>query len=257
MEYARHGSFPPRTIRLVPCWGHPTQMSTLMAMTSLRRIVAASITLVVLTGTPSPARAQKPAPKDGDLLVYYCQNLALLTVRVLPKRVEVTTPNRKVTLTETTQPSTPTVRFSDGSATLSELGELVRYQEPGAIFWCRVEPVEVPWQDARLRGIDFRAAGDPAWTLETDNGVATEFAVGQGAKRVVTKFPAVVLAGQDTRMTMTAKSGSHALAVVAERRICHHAGSTMTLSVTVTLDKRTYTGCGRMLVSESPEPAGK
>jgi hypothetical protein len=54
-------------------------------------------------------------------------------------------------------------------------------------------------------------------------------------------------------MTMNATSGSHALAVVAERRICHYAGSTMTLSVTVTLDGRSYSGCGRMLVSESPE----
>jgi hypothetical protein len=54
-------------------------------------------------------------------------------------------------------------------------------------------------------------------------------------------------------MTMTATSGSHTLAVVAERRICNHAGSTMTLSVTVTLDGRAYSGCGRMLVSESPD----
>ncbi len=226
-------------------------MSTLTMMTSLRSFVVASITLVALTCTSSVASAQQMTPKDGDLLVYYCQNLALLTVRVFPKRVEVTTANRKAVLTEAAQPSP--VRFSDGSATLSDLGDLVRYEEPGAVYWCRIEPVEVPWQDAKLRGIDFRAAGDPAWTLEIDNGVATEFAVGQGAARVVTKFPAVALGGKDSRVTMTAASGSHALAVVAERRICHHAGSTMTLSVTVTMDGRTYSGCGRMLVSESPE----
>ena len=193
-------------------------------MTSLRNIVAASFTLVALTGTSSLANAQQPSPKDGDLLVYYCQNLALLTVRVFPKRVEVTTANRKATLTETTQPSP--ARFSDGSATLSDLGELVRFEEPGAVYWCRIEPEEVPWQDARLRGIDFRAAGDPAWSLEIDNGVATEFAVGEGAARAITKFPAVALGGKDSRMTMTATSGAHTLAMVAERRICHYAGST-------------------------------
>jgi hypothetical protein len=226
-------------------------MSTLTVMMSLRSLVVASLTVAVLTGTPSLASPQQVSAKDGDLLVYYCQNLALLTVRVFPKRVEVTTANRKAMLTETAQPSP--ARFSDGSATLSDLGELVRFEEPGAVYWCRIEPVEVPWQDAKLRGVDFRAAGDPAWTLEIDNGVATEFAAGQGAARVVTKFPAVALGGKDSRMTMNATSGSHALAVVAERRICHHAGSTMTLSVTVTLDGRSYSGCGRMLVSESPE----
>ncbi len=220
-------------------------------MTSLSNIVAASFTLVALTGTSSLANAQQPSPKDGDLLVYYCQNLALLTVRVFPKRVEVTTANRKATLTEAAQPSP--ARFSDGSATLSDLGELVRFEEPGAVYWCRIEPEEVPWQDARLRGIDFRAAGDPAWSLEIDNGVASEFAAGEGSARVVTKFPAVAIGGKDSRMTMTATSGAHTLAMVAERRICRYAGSTMTLSVTVTVDGRAYTGCGRMLASESPE----
>ena len=220
-------------------------------MTSLRCLTAASVLLTLATAVPSFAASQRPAVKDGDLLVYYCQNLSLLTVRVLPKRVEVTTANRKAMLPEVAQPSS--ARFSDGSATLSELGELVRFEEPGAVYWCRIEPVEVPWQDAKLRGIDFRAAGDPAWSLEIDNGVGAEFAAGEGGARVVTKFPPVALGGKDSRMTMTTTSGAHSLALVAERRICHYAGSTMTLSVTVTFDGRTYTGCGRMLLSESPD----
>jgi hypothetical protein len=175
-------------------------------MTTLRCLTAASFLFVIVTSTPSLAGSQQATAKEGDLLVYYCQNLALLTVRVLPKRVEVTTANRKATLAETAQPSP--ARFSDGSATLSDLGELVRFEEPGAVYWCRIEPVEVPWQDARLRGIDFRAAGDPGWWLEIDNGVATEFAAGEGAARVVTKFPAAALGGRDSRLTMTTTSGS-------------------------------------------------
>jgi membrane-bound inhibitor of C-type lysozyme len=222
----------------------------------MRRIIAASIAVVGLTGAPSSAASRQAAPaKDGELRVYYCQNLALMTVRVLPKRVEVTTASRTTTLTEDASAS-PT-RYSNGAFTLSGLDDLVRYEEPGAIYWCRVEPSEVPWQDARLRGIDFRAAGDPSWSLEIDNGVGTEFTAGQGAARVATKFPAVALTGKDNRMTMTAASGAHALTMTAERRICHYAGSAMTLSVTVTFDGRTYNGCGRMLVSESPEAERK
>ena len=100
-------------------------------MTSLRSFVVASLTLVVLTSTPSLASSQQVTAKDGDLLVYYCQNLAILTVRVFPKRVEVTTANRRAMLTETAQPSP--ARFSDGFATLSDLGELVRFEERGAV----------------------------------------------------------------------------------------------------------------------------
>ena len=227
-------------------------MSTLASVTALRSIVAVWLAWFVSSGAQAFAGSQQIAPKDGDLLVYYCQNLSLVTVRVFPKRVEVTTADRKVMLTELPQPSV--ARFGNGSVTLSELGELVRLEEPGSVSWCRIDTVEVPWQDARLRGIDFRAAGDPAWSLEIDNGVATEFAAGDGAARVVTKFPAVALAGNDARLTLKAASGAHALAVLAERRICHHGGSTMTLSVTVTFDGRTYTGCGRLLSAESPVP---
>lgn len=217
-----------------------------------RRILIASLLFAVLASSPVLARAQQAAAKDGDLLVYYCQNLAIVTVRVFPARVEVTTANRKATLVETVQPSA--VRYSDGSLTLSGLGELVRLEEPGAVSWCRLEPAEIPWQEARFRGIEFRAAGDPAWSLEIDSGVAVEFAEGQGAARVVTKFPPVPISAKDTSLTFTTTSGPHALAVAAEQRPCHHSGSTMTLSVTVMLDGKTYRGCGRRLAPEPPEP---
>lgn len=220
-------------------------------MTWLRHIVAASFVTVVLAGTPPVARSQQANAKDGDLLVYYCHNLSLLIVRVLPKRVDVETESRKTTLAETSPPST--VRYSDGRVTLSSLEEQVRFEEPGAVYFCRSTPVEVPWQEARFRGIEFRAAGDdPVWSLEVDSGVAVEFATGRGDARTVTKFPPAELAGKDSRMTLTAVDGAHSLGVVAERRVCTLAGSTMTLTVTVTLDGRTYRGCGRPLTPPLP-----
>lgn len=217
-------------------------------MTSLRRLGAAALALATLTGNPASGRSQQPVRKDGDLLVYYCQNLAILTVRVFPKRVEVVTASRKATLTEVAHPSSE--QFSDGAVTLSGLGELVRVEEPGAVSWCRSAPAEIPWQDAKFRGIDFRAAGEPAWSLEIDSGVGVEFATGKGSARTVMTFPAVDV--DATRLAWTMKSGSHVLAVVAEERVCHHEGSTMTLSVTATLDGKTYSGCGRRLMGDSP-----
>jgi hypothetical protein len=215
-------------------------------MASLRRISIASLLFVTAIGAPAFARSRQSSAKEGDLLVYYCQNLSIVTVRVLPKQVEVVTPARRATLAEMIAPSP--VRYSNGSVTLSSLEEHVRFEEPGAVYWCRSLPVEVPWQDARLRGIEFSAAGDsPAWLLEVDAGVAIEFAAGVGAARTVTKFPAADFATRDGRMTLTARSGSHALTVAATPGVCHLAGSTMTLSVAATLDGQTYNGCGRAL----------
>jgi uncharacterized membrane protein len=169
-------------------------------------------------------------------------------VQVLPGRVEVATSTRTATLAETAQPSP--VRYSDGTLTLSGLDELVRFEEPGSVHWCRSMPAEVPWQETRLRGIEFRAAGDdPTWSLEVDTGNAVEFATGLDAGRTVTRFPPAAFAGDDTRMTLTTKTASQVLTVVAEQRTCYHAGSTNTLSVTVTLDGMTYRGCGRRLAS--------
>jgi putative lipoprotein len=218
-------------------------------MISLRLIAAASF-LYVMSVTTIGA-SQRAIRAEGEVLVYYCHNLSIATVRVFPKRVEIETATRKATLAETTPPSS--VLYSDGVVTLSGLGEHVRFEEPGAVYFCQSMPAEVPWQEARFRGIEFRAAGDdPLWSLEVDSGVGVEFVTGQGDTRAVTKFPPAELTGTDNRMTLRAISGPRSLGVLAERRVCNLAGSTMTLAVTVTLDGKTYRGCGRPLTSPLP-----
>jgi putative lipoprotein len=220
-------------------------------MISLRHVAAVSFVFVVQSVMMTVGGSQRAIRGEGDVLVYYCHNLSIATVRVFPKRVEVETATRKATLPETTPPSS--VLYSDGVVTLSGLGEHVRFEEPGAVYFCQSMPAEIPWQEARFRGIEFRAAGDdPPWTLEVDSGVGVEFAIGQGDTRAVTKFPPAELTGTDNRMTLTAVSGARSLGVLAERRVCNLAGSTMTLAVTVTLDGKPYRGCGRPLTSPLP-----
>ena len=69
--------------------------------------------LALLLGAGPSSGAQQPAPRQGDLL--------------------------------------KSPRFTDGTASLSGLDELVRFEEPGAVQWCRSAPAEVPWQEARFR----------------------------------------------------------------------------------------------------------
>lgn len=120
------------------------------------------------------------------------------------------------------------------------------------MFSDRVE-VSTPARSAVLPLSDFRAAGsNPAWTIEVDSGVAVEFATGQAGKRVVTTFPPASFTPKEKGPALATKSGSRVLTVVSESGVCEHAGSTMTLTVAVTLDGKTYSGCGRNL-----EPVGK
>ena len=93
-------------------------------MIPLRHIAAAGLLLGLLPARDAVAESRQAAAKDGDVLVYYCHNLSIVTVRVFPKRVEVETEAGNATLVETAPPSP--VRYSNGSMTLSGLAEQVR-----------------------------------------------------------------------------------------------------------------------------------
>ena len=221
-------------------------------MSSLRG-AAVSFVALACVAAPSVARAGQQAARYQDLRVYYCNNLAILTVRVLKDRVEVTTPARSASLPRNER-SESTGQYSNGTVSLSGLGERIRLDEPGISYWCQSLPAEVPWQDARFRGIDFRAAGsNPEWTLEVNSGVAVEFATGQGASRILTKFPPAEFTAGEKGTVLATKSGSHSLTAISQKGLCEHAGSTMTLTVSVTLDGKTFSGCGRSL----EPPVGK
>ena len=189
-------------------------------MTRLKPLRCAVMTAIFLVTGDLSAGAQVSITPEEVVRVYYCHNLATLTVRVLPNEVEVIVMERKTRLTKVA--SSSSVLYSNGTATLSGLEEYVRFEDSGANYWCRNSPSEAPWQAARLRGIEFRAVGDdPEWSLEIDSGVAAEFSTGRGTARIVTAFPSAELDSKSGRMKLAIRSGSHTLAVIAEPRICH------------------------------------
>ena len=217
------------------------------------RTAAVSFVLLACAAVPAGAGAGQAPAQQQDLRVYYCNNLAILTVRVFPDRVEIATPARSAALPRAAKGAN--MEYSNGTVSLSGLEERIRVEEPGITYWCQSLPAEVPWQDARFRGIDFRAAGsNPDWTLEVDSGVGVEFATGQGSARVVTKFPAAAFTPNEKGTTLATRSGAHALMVVSQKGVCEHAGSTMTLTVSATLDGKTYSGCGRSLEPPPGKP---
>jgi putative lipoprotein len=204
-------------------------------------LVSIAVALAIATTAWRGASAAQPRT-----LVYDCQNLSTVTVRVYPDSVEVRSPGERSIVLPLVD-SNP-VRYANETTTLTGLQEYVRIDGPLGHLVCRSAPAEVPWAEARLRGIDFRAVGDdPDWTLDIDEGVRIEFVANHGATRLVgVPGPTQTSA---RRMTVTAASGGHALQVAIERRPCTNSAGTTTQSTTVTLDGRTYAGCGRALLS--------
>ncbi len=112
----------------------------------------------------------------------------------------------------------------------------------------RPQPASVPWDEARRRGIDFRAIGqEPGWMIEIDNGKSIYVLADYGEKKVTTPAPAPRDSAGLTIYEATADT--HRLTIVIRKTTCHDAmsGEEMTHTVTFTLDGNEYQGCGRDL----------
>jgi putative lipoprotein len=105
-----------------------------------------------------------------------------------------------------------------------------------------------PWQNARERGIDFRAVGqEPGWYIEIDHGGSIHL-VWDYMDREAT-MPAVQPVRGQGRTTYTVSGGAHQLIVIAEDRPCSDAmsGAPYPNTVVVTIDGRELHGCGQFL----------
>lgn len=104
------------------------------------------------------------------------------------------------------------------------------------------------WAAARDRGIEFRAIGqEPGWLLEIDEENSILVAVDYGRDSVRTPVPAPEL--REGVRVYRAQTEAHTLHVTIEETPCQDtmSGDPFPATVTVVLDGRTYSGCGRVL----------
>lgn len=104
--------------------------------------------------------------------------------------------------------------------------------------------------DARRRGIDFRAVGqEPGWLVEIDDGKQISILADYGEKKLTTPAPAPESEPQTGRIVYRVNSGSHSVTIIVENKICHDGMSGLPYEATVTmiLDSTRYKGCGERL----------
>jgi len=140
-------------------------------------------------------------------------------------------------------------RYTDTEVTLWTKGELAileigakRYSE------CVLNRSRAPWEEARRRGVDFRAVGqEPGWQLEIQHDRNMLFVAGYGAERVLLPTPDAELVDGGERYQ--ARAGGRELLVEIELRHCidSMSGEAFTNEVRVTLDGSLYRGCGTSL----------
>jgi putative lipoprotein len=209
---------------------------------------------VLLAGCSAPGL---PASESGNdfipdrrplakTMVYDCNGYEFIA-RLGPGEMAVWLPDRYLVLSQ--------VRAASGA----------KYREGDVEFWskgddalllvgnqqylnCTLQPHRVPWEDARRRGVAFRATGnEPGWYLEIQEGRQLLFVAAYGSRRVVSPDPGVQAADGVRTWHAITESADLLLDVVDHECVDSMSGEVFTHQVTLILDSEVFHGCGRDL----------
>lgn len=203
------------------------------------------------SAVPQPLSEGEPdlQPDERPLattLVYDCSGYEFVA-RLGPGEMALWLPDQYVVL--------PQVRSASGAL----------YEEGDVSFWskgddamltvadeiyqdCQLQPQRVPWEDARRRGVDFRATGnEPGWHLEIKSGKQMLFVYAYGMQRALVPNPTGEKA--DSTRVYKGVSGGRELQVEILEQACvdNMSGDQFPNRVVVTFDDTRYEGCGQDL----------
>lgn len=180
--------------------------------------------------------------------VYTCSEDTRFTARFEPDMAILKFPDRELRLPQVVSGSG--ARYSDGKTTFWIKGDEATLETDGkTTLNCRGVAAGTPWEEARLRGVAFRAVGqEPGWVLEIDATQIT-FIGDYGERRVRMPAPAPARDPRTGSTTYQAETDGHALNVTITEAPCADSmsGESFPTTVSVTLDGTTYQGCGRPL----------
>jgi membrane-bound inhibitor of C-type lysozyme len=113
---------------------------------------------------------------------------------------------------------------------------------------CRLVADRAPWEDARRRGVDFRAAGnEPGWYLEIEDGRQLLFVGDYGELRVELENPASTVEGDTLVYEFSTALQALRVEITEQHCIDSMRGNAFSRSVDVTLNGNYYHGCGQAL----------
>ena len=120
----------------------------------------------------------------------------------------------------------------------------------GFVASCKNNRAMAIWEDAKLRGVDFRAIGnEPGWNLEIIKSEKIVFVGDYGQERYefITTEPSI---DRQARTTVyDVQNDKHELSVIILGRRCNDtmSGEAFETTVSVILDGKKYRGCGKAL----------
>ncbi len=200
------------------------------------------------THGPGAVRERRPPPAAAKAFAYDCDDLAF-TVRIEGDTAQVLLPDRSVVLPRV--PAASGAKYSDGATVFWNKGDAALLEVNGTTYRdCVNNPGRAVWENAKLRGVDFRGLGnEPGWYVEIDDGERITIVTGYGQTRLHTPAPAPEIDPKTARTTYRVRTAAHDLTITIEGKTCRDtmSGEAFSSTVAVTLDERQYHGCGRAL----------
>jgi putative lipoprotein len=147
-------------------------------------------------------------------------------------------------------PAASGAKFSDGAVTFWSKGGEALVEVDGRRLRCTEDRPRSLREDAKLRGVSFRATGnEPGWLLEITRGGDTVLVTDWGKTRSAFPTTEPVTDPATGRTEYRAAGGGRALTIVLEARDCRDnmSGERFPTTVTVRLDRDVLRGCGTPL----------
>ena len=217
----------------------------------MRRLSYALWPLLLLAAcSGAPERQQSSAPtglQKERTLVFECDDLEFIA-RTGPGQIALYLPDDDYRVL-TQERAASGVRYSDGDVSLHMKGQEASLElGHRRLTACRENPSRVPWEEARRRGVNFRAIGqEPAWYLEIQHDRSTLFVAAYGNRRVLVETPEVTLEGE--LEVYESSANGHELRIEIELEHCTDSmsGEVFDSRVSINLDGEAFSGCGSEL----------
>jgi putative lipoprotein len=189
-----------------------------------------------------------PVESPPRTMVYSCSGGLRLTARESGGLLQLLEPGETRTLVQKDSRvgrlyTDSEVEFwiQEGSARLANKGQVTRV--------CRPDPAAAIWEEARLRGVDFRGAGnEPGWFVEL-TGDQLVYAGEYGRQHL--SFSGVQQLRDDhlAQTVIAAEREGQQLEMLLQAGDCRDSmsGESFDTRVRLKLDGKTYFGCGKRL----------
>ena len=197
------------------------------------------------------ASSQQQDHSDTRTYVFECSDGYGFIARHRNGKVWLFLPEQTVSLPQV--PSGSGAKYSEGQVTYWTKGnEALLEINNNKYLKCKHNQSESIWEDAKFRGVDFRAVGnEPGWNLEIIRSEKIVFVGNYGQERYEFMATDPSVDQQERTTVYTAQDDMHELSVTIVGYRCRDtmSGEEFETTVTVIFDGKKYHGCGKALHS--------